>query len=129
MKDFLNKRGGLSYPRFTLSFLGAGVLLIAAFFSLRTAWGMYEKLLAATDQKQAAQVELANLQVQQERVQTATQELASERGVEMQVRQRYGVAKPGEGEIRIVSSGSSTTPSVSAPTGFFSHLWHALFVW
>lgn len=131
MRDFKRQR---SSRHDILNFFGlcAGVLLIMGFagFSARAAWGMYQKFAVASQGHAVAEGELARLQVQYARVSAAVEELSSERGVEAGVRERFGVARPGEEAIMIVREGT-TTPEAPAlrEENFASRLFRALFVW
>ncbi|MDB5225033.1 MAG: hypothetical protein JWO43_655 [Candidatus Adlerbacteria bacterium] len=104
-------------------------LLLLAFVTLRAAWGMYGKLAEATEGQEKAEAQLANLQRQHKRVSAAVAELQSSRGVEAEVRQRYGVAKPGEGEIQIVAVAAAEATTTPPVLSFWARVWHALWVW
>jgi cell division protein FtsB len=109
--------------------LGTFALMLVAIMTLRGAWGMYGKLAEATDGQEKAQAQLASLQAQKAKVSAAVAELDSSRGVEAEVRQRYGVAKPGEGEIQIVPVAATEATTTPVVHGFWSNMWHALWVW
>jgi len=53
--------------------------------------------------------------------------LSSARGQEAALRQTYGVALPGEGEIQIIEEAPSSTPPQTVPQNIFARLWHAIF--
>lgn len=131
MRDFKRQR---SASHEILNFFGLclGVFLIMGFagFSVRAAWGMYQKFAIASRGDAAAEEELASLIAQHARVSAAVDQLSSERGIEGQIRGRFGVAKPDEGAIMIVRSATSTadTPTTSGG-GLFSKIFRALFVW
>jgi cell division protein FtsB len=117
-----------------VSFLtrGAGVLflLILAIVSVKGTWEMYNKFSEAIDGEGAAKSDLASLQAQQAQVGAAVVSLSTDRGVEAQMRERYGVAKPGEGEIDIVQSATSTDVVTPAPQeNLFMRIVKGLFVW
>jgi cell division protein FtsB len=131
MRDFKRRRGA---THDTLNFLGlcAGVLLIMGFagFSARAAWGMYQKFAIASQGHAVAEGELAHLKVQYARVSAAVEDLSSERGVEGQVRERFGVARPGEEAIMIVREGTTTPETPALPKDNIAvRLFRALFVW
>jgi len=109
----------------------AGVLVLAAasFVAARAAWDMYGKFAAASQARTDAEVELAQLQEQYAHVETEVASLNTERGVEAAVRERYGVAKPGEGEIDIVRQSPTSTAATAGQDSWFARLWHSLFVW
>lgn len=115
--------------RVILRTVGVGLLAAVAFMSLRAAWGMYDKLLEATDRERLAQAELQTLRTQKNTIDTQLALLSSSRGVEAQVRDRYGVVRPGEGEIQILAAPEAVDATPAKPDGFWSRLWQALFVW
>lgn len=115
-------------PRMLLGCAGIVALAALAFVAARATWDMYGKFAAASEARTDAESQLAQLQSQYARVATQVEELNTERGVEAAVRQRYGVARPGEGEITIVRQ-ASTTDSTRSDESWFSKLWSSLFVW
>lgn len=131
MRDFKRQR---SADHQILNFAGlcAGVLAILALagFSAHAAWGMYQKFAIASQGDATAQEDLGQLEMQHARVSAAVANLSSSRGVEGQVRERFGVAKPGEGAIMIVRAGTTTPQAGVAPGGnILSRIFRALFVW
>ncbi len=111
--------------------VGGTVLLAgAAFFAVRGTWSMYGKLSAAGESSSAAAHELRDLQVRQIRIQADIERLSSPRGVEGELRERYGLAKPGEGVIQVVESQSSAVPA-NAPSGgtILEKILHTLLPW
>lgn len=106
------------------------VLLFVTFGSVRSAWGMYGKFAEAASANDAAQQNLAQMKAQKQSVEAEVEALSSTEGQEAQLRQSYGVALPGEGQIQIVRTASSTAARPAAPSGnFFVRLIKALFVW
>lgn len=131
MKEFKRHRSkGEEALRFALGVLGTVALAAGAALAARAAWGMYGKLAEASASEAASKSELSSLQAQQAGVSGALLELSSARGVEAQVRQRYGLARPGEGEIDIVESPQdASNASSTPPMSMFERIFHALFVW
>ena len=130
MREF--KRGWTREGRITriiLRTLGTVLLAVIAFGSLRAAWGMYNKLLEATDREHLAQTQLQTLEEQKATIDHQLALLSSPRGVETQVRDRYGVVRPGEGEIQILAAPPAAGGNEASKEGFWARLWHALFVW
>jgi cell division protein FtsB len=131
MRDFKKQRSA-SHEVFNFFVLCGGILLILglATVSVQAAWGMYTKFVVASQGDAAAKKELAQLELQHGRVSAAVADLSSGRGVEGQIRERFGVAKPGEGAIMIVRSGTSTAGEQNLnKENIFSRVFHALFVW
>ena len=106
-----------------LAFLG-----VLAFVAARGAYGMYGKFSQAEAARALAENQLTDLQKRYSSVKTQVDALNSSRGMEAAVRERYGLGRPGEGEIDIVQEASTSAP-VAAPQSFFQKLWHLLFVW
>ncbi len=104
------------------------LLCVLAFFAVRGALGMYSKFAEAAAARSSAESELTQLQQRYGVVKAQVEELGSSRGIEAAVRERYGYARPGEGEIDIVQQASTTAPK-QAPQSFFAKLWRLLFVW
>ncbi len=105
------------------------LLLVITFIAARATWGMYGKFAEAAESDERAHKELATLEAQQAQVKASVDSFTSNRGVEAQVRERYGVVKPGEGQIQIVRDSASTTPRSSQDKNIFIRLWGALFGW
>lgn len=129
MREF-KKRRTLASEILRVSIGLAGVLALCgvAFVASRAAWGMYGKFAAAASARGVAETELSNLQDRYTKIHADVDEFSSERGMETAIRERYGVAKPGEGQIDIVQQ-STTTEEVRREPGFFDRLWRMVFVW
>lgn len=108
-----------------------GVVVLFGFTVLlaHAAWDMYGKLVAASQAKSEALSQLASLEAQQKGVTRTITKLTTERGVEAEVRVRFGVARPGEGEIDIVEDRSSTTSPVGHTPSWWQGVYQTLFVW
>lgn len=130
MRDFKKRRNkGKDTLRVAL---GCGLLVALMFvaFSLtKAAWAMYGRFAEANQADTATHGELSNLEVQYTSVSAATDALETERGQEGALRERYGVAKPGEGTIDIVRPATTTPAQPAGSDSWWANLWHALFVW
>ncbi len=130
MRDFKRQRGrGEKILRVCISAGALLALLFVTFFAVRGTWGMYQKFSEAATSDAEVQQQLASLQAQEVQVSSAVAELNTPLGVETQLRERYGVAKPGEGEIEIVTSAASTTPTSAPGQNWLIHFYQALFGW
>lgn len=90
---------------------------------------MYSKFAAASQADVSAQAELETLRSQVSMVGASAEALASQRGVEAGVRERYGVARPGEGQIDIIRREATiSTPRADEPNVFVK-IFRAIFVW
>ncbi|MBC7836952.1 septum formation initiator family protein [Acetobacteraceae bacterium] len=97
---------------------------------MRGAWNMYGRFATASLERQASEQELAALEARNAQVAAAVGNLSSERGVEAEVRERYGVAKPGEGKIEIIRDEGEVESGGDIPTeNIFMRAWHAIFRW
>jgi hypothetical protein len=130
MRDYRRRRAGRQdITRVGLGVLGVLLLAVVAFFAAKGAWGMYGKFAAASEADAAAQAELEALKSQVSQVGASAAALVSSRGIEAGVRERYGVARPGEGQIDIIRREASTTPSAPKEPNIFQKIFRALFVW
>jgi len=55
--------------------------------------------------------------------------ISTPEGQEKELRERFGVVKPGEGEIQIVQAPATTTNAPEPQEGWWARVFHALFVW
>lgn len=94
MQEFKKRRSrSEEYIRLAVRSLTALVLLLVMVVAMRAAWGMYGKFTQARTAKLATDVQLKEAQAQYAQVGASVEALSSQRGVEAQIRQRYGVAK------------------------------------
>lgn len=130
MRDFKKRRThGSELLRVAIGVAGVLLLALVAFFAIRGAWNMYGKFAEAAAARQEAEAQLASLAVRYATVKGDVDTLGSERGVEEEVRERYGVARPGEGQIDIVRQAPTSTPIMAPHDSLWDRLWHLLFVW
>lgn len=99
-------------------------MLLLLGFSVRAAWGMYTKFVVASRGHEASEHELLILKGQYARVSAAVDTLSTPRGEESELRERFGVAKPGEGTIQIVRPATSTESYVPQTS---KSLWQRIF--
>ena len=129
MQD-LHQRRGYRY-RLMRALVGTGGLVLLALIALvmaRGAWHMYGKFSQAAAAREAGEARLADLTEEQDRVRGVVNEPGTSRGVEAEVRERYGLARPGEGEIVVVRQNGEDT-GAAGELGFWERLWSAFFVW
>ena len=129
MQDFSKRRRAANAMQLLKSFGGLLLLLIIAFIAVRAAWDMYGKFTEAAQSDELAHKQLAALQVQATQVAASVDSFSSNRGLEAEVRERYGVVKPGEGQIQIVRDASTTPIRGAAGQNIFIRVWQALFGW
>ncbi len=130
MREFKKRRGQKEeLLSFALKSVGTVVLLVVTMFLTRAAWGMYGKMAAASQAQEEAQSQLASVETQRSGVNSTLSEITSKRGVEQQIRERYGVVKPGEGEIDVIRSAAATTTAQPVEENWWRRIFRALFVW
>lgn len=130
MREFKKHRSGRAeLLNFGLRLVGALLLLVFTFVMVRAAWDMYGRLNTATAGQQDAEARLASLEAQKKTISASVGQLSSPRGQEALLREHYGVVKPGEGVIQIVTQASSTTSANEGSKGWFRGLFHTLFSW
>ena len=129
MREFQHRRSKREeLLRLGLRTMGALLLLVLTITLARGAWCMYIRMAAASQGAEEADVELTRLEAQAQGASSTLAELSTARGQEAQIRQRFGVVKPGEGEIDILQvepHSSSTEPAEP----WWQRIFHALFVW
>ncbi len=104
--------------------IGALALLLIAVVSVRAAWNVYGKFVEASAGQQIAQAQLASLQSQEQTINADLTQLNSPGGLEAEVRARYGVVKPGEGEIQIVENQSVAPTTTPGQESIWVRFWH-----
>lgn len=129
MKEFKKRRvSGMDILRVSAGVAGIAALAGVAFIASRAAWGMYGKFAEAAADRASAETQLHDLQERRQKIDADVQALSSERGLEAQVRERYGLVRPGEGEISIVRQATSSEVLKQSP-GILQKLWQMLTVW
>ena len=108
---------------------GVLLLLVVTVALTHAAWGMYGKMVSSAQAKEEANANLARMILQQEGVSTTLETISSTRGEEAQIRARFGVARPGEGEIDIIQTPAATTSEPAPQESWWMRIFHTLFVW
>jgi len=114
--------------RFFLALCVTGILLVISTLSVRAAWDMYQTFNTAMIERSATESELATLHAAHVAMLATVKSFSSDRGLETAVRERFGMVRPGEGEIRIVRTKEEETPEAGEPSKF-GQLFNALFTW
>lgn len=130
MNDYRKPQTSHDIARF---FAGVGVVLVLFAIStvaVKAAYGMYQTFSVAAVEADGAAAELTALQTQYAQVNATLASLGTSRGVEQAVRERFGVVKPGEGEIRIVrDQGVTETDTGDEERNTFMQFFQSLLVW
>lgn len=129
MREFKKRRTwGAELLRVSGGLAGVLALGAVAFFASRAAGDMYGKFAEASAARSGAEAELQDLRERHQKIEADVAALSSERGVEAAARERYGVVKPGEGQITIVRQ-STSTEVLRQESGLLQKIWRSLFVW
>lgn len=129
MQDFQKRRGYRpQLVRMALGAFGVVLLFVVAYFAVRGAWHMYGKFTQAAAAHEAGEARLVQLRQEHDRAVQRVEELRTDRGVEAELRERYGLSRPGEGEIVVVRPPADAA-GAAAGSGLLDKLWKALFVW
>ena len=130
MQDFKKRNIKVHHSlRFGFALVGMLVLVGIAGVAVSSAWGMYGTFKAAVAARHDAEGQLASLEGDQTRISADVASFGSQAGVEAQVRERFGVAKPGEGEIQIVRNQPAASVEPAQSENPLVRIFHALFVW
>ncbi len=115
--------------RFAAMLASTAVLFAVAGVAVSSAWNMYDTFTAATVAREDAEQNLAAAQSDEARVQATVAALGTQAGVEREVRERFGVVKPGEGEIQIVRDSAPEEAQTTQNQNIFVRTLRSLFVW
>lgn len=108
------------YSRTTIFFLLLIVLLL-----FKGVFVLFLRFKESKNMRIQSENRLNDMLLQKESLETATRHLDREGGVDMEIRRKFNVAKPGERVALVVDEKKEevTTP----PSSFFSVLWHKIF--
>ncbi len=79
---------------------GLGVLIVIAGWNT---WDMYQKWRLSEETLEKTRISYDNLEKREVFLNSKIESLSTEGGIEAEVRERFGVAKPGEGVIVVLS--------------------------
>jgi cell division protein FtsB len=106
MMEFQQKRQvkRILYSRTTLVVLGVIIVLL-----INSVWGVYKKRAISKENLNKAQASLDNLLAREETLSNEIDRLKSTAGVEEEIREKFGLVKPGEEVIIVVDAESKLT--------------------
>ncbi|HYF13112.1 MAG TPA: hypothetical protein VD928_02365 [Candidatus Paceibacterota bacterium] len=124
------KRGPASFAiaRFFALMVGTVALFLVSVVAVRAAWSMYDTFKVAADARLSAENQLSLLRADEKRVSAAVASFDTPQGVEREIRERFGVVKPGEGQIQIIRE-EFKTPLVPNRPNFFEQILDSFIVW
>ncbi len=91
------------------------LVCLIVFFAHAT-WGVYQKERDSAATAVQAQAELTRMEDRNAVLTSNIQKLSTDEGVEEEIRQQFGVAKPGENMIIIVGNNESATTDSATST-------------
>jgi len=109
MLEFQEKR---KIKRFFYSRVVLVCLLILILLLLKMVWGVYEKQALTKDNLAKTATSFEGLQAREKMLSLSIDKLKTDNGIEQEIREKYGLVKPGE-EIIVVVDGEDNTSSGS----------------
>lgn len=91
------------------------LLAFLVLFTARGAWGMYEKSIEATANRNKAVQDLHVLENRKQELDQDISRLSSDRGIEEEIRDRFMVAKEGEKVMIVVAPQTKGTHTIVVP--------------
>ena len=120
MLEFQEKR---KLKKFLYSKTVLAVLIIFIILTLNAVWGVYKKQAVTKDNFAKTASNLAELQARDKMLSSEIERLKTESGTEEEIREKYGLIKPGEEVITVVDRIDSTSSAaVSADAGFWQRI-------
>ncbi|MEI6191181.1 MAG: septum formation initiator family protein [bacterium] len=115
--EFQEKR---KIKRFFYSRVTLVCLIILIFLLLKMVWNVYEKQALTKDNLAKTATSFEGLQAREKMLSSGIDRLKTDSGIEQEIREKYGLVKPGEEVIVIVDGedGTSSEP-VSSEVSFW----------
>ena len=110
MLEFQEKR---KVKRFMYSRITLVILLVIILLLLKSVWNVYEKESLTRDNLDKTASDLQGLKDREQMLSTEIDRLKTTSGTEAEIREKYGLVKPGEEVILIVDKNSSSTDDIS----------------
>jgi cell division protein FtsB len=114
MREFQERR---RMRRFLHSRYAIAVLLVLCALLARGVWSVYQKYERSKELAQRTQGELAELEARQKTLSQLNASLETEQGKEREIRDRFGVVKPGERMVVVVDDATRTDDGQSDGAG------------
>ena len=113
MREFKDKR---KRKEKLYSFWSVLALFIVFLFLVRGVWNIYQKEKESANLDSDSRAKLESLNSQADQLNSNISKLSTDAGIDEELRQKYGVVKPGEEMIVVVPQDATT--STSTPSGF-----------
>ncbi|MEX1087191.1 MAG: septum formation initiator family protein [Candidatus Paceibacterota bacterium] len=101
-------------------------LVIVTAFSLKAAWGAYQKMSESGERVAIAQAEKQELQEEREVISENLERLQTRRGIEEELRKKYSLTKEGEEMVVIVDSQPEQVAEETEEKSVFGQIWGAV---
>ncbi len=106
------------------------VLLVVIAFLIKPTWNIYKKSQESEQNLARAKEELAELEKREKELSAVLKSLQSEEGIDEEIREKFGVAKPGESVVVIVEEKEDSEEKiVENPPGFLKRTWSRFVGW
>ena len=119
MLEFQEKR---KLRKFLYSRVTFVILLIFIGIVLKAVWGVYEKQKTTKDNLAKISLNLDSLRAREKMLSSEIERLKTEDGVEEEIRDKYGLVKPGEEVIIVVGGDADADPELTTPTSFWQKI-------
>ena len=119
MLEFQEKR---KIKRFFYSNVTLIFLIILIFLLLKMVWSVYEKQALTKDNLAKTATSFEGLQAREKMLSAEIERLNTEAGREVEIREKYGLVKPGEEVIVVVPKAEDDLNQVSTPSSFWQKL-------
>jgi len=117
MLEFQEKR---KIKRFFYSRVVLVCLLILVLLLLKMVWSVYEKQALTKDNLAKTATSFERLQEREKMLSSSIDKLKTDNGIEQEIREKYGLVKPGEEVIVVVDGEDGTSSgSVSSEISFW----------
>ncbi len=123
MLEFQEKR---KLRRFLYSRITSVILLVIIFFILKGVWGVYEKQSIAKENLKKISTNFNTLLERELILTSEINRLKTDIGVEEEIREKYGLVKPGE-EVLVIIDDDEVVGSPSISSG--SNFWQKIVDW
>ena len=122
MMEFQEKR---KIKRFLYSKVTVAILVILILFVLTEVWDVYKKQSITRDNLAKTAAIFEGLKDREKMLSSEIERLKTEGGTEAEIREKYGLVKPGEEVLVIVGDDTATDTVTSSPVSF----WQKVFNW
>lgn len=124
MREFQEKN---KLDRLLYSKVVIGLLSVVLFVFLNALWGTYSKYNETKESREVALKGMGELKEREEAIKKEIERLKSYRGVEEEIRKKFGFVKAGERVIVITESVGSTDNSSEGPgENLLGNLWSSI---